>query len=309
MTCQRVTSPRRIPMPKTTFAVCRRVHDRRFLLRPDDKLTALVTWLFATLAPLFGLELNALTVMSSHFHAVVTVEDQRISDFFRDFDSFLAKAVNVLRRARRGIVWAPGELGIVECKTVEAEIFEIAYAIVNPVAAGLVWEPNDWPGLSIQVEDLGRRVLEGVRPGFFFDARFWERDASLAVTLPPRMLAELGEEVSRRRIAAEVKRQVAEAHADIKARGYRVLGRVAARNVSPYKRAKTWETFGVIHPNFATGPGCVVERIEAAIELKTFRTEYRACWRRYQAGERDVVFPYGTMLMRVRHGVRVADPP
>ena len=38
--------------------------------------------------------------------------------------------------------------------------------------------------------------------------------------------------------------------------------------------------------------------------------EIQAYWfKRYKAGEEDVVFPYGTFRMRVRHGVRVADPP
>lgn len=304
-----VTYSRRLPMSKTTFAVCRRVHDRRFLLRPDERLTGLVTWLLATLAPMFGVEVHAMTVMSSHFHAVVSVEDQRISELFGVFDALLAKAVNVLRKARRGIVWEPGELGIQELKTVDAMVFDIAYAIANPVAAGLVWSPEDWPGLSIQVEDLGRRVLEGVRPAFFFDPGQWALEASIEVTLPPRMLEELGEVESRRRIAAEVKRQVAKARAEVKAKHHRVLGPLAARHVSPYRRAKTWETFGERHPHFATGPGRVAERIAAAVELKTYRQEYRAAWHRYRAGERDVVFPYGTYLMRVRHGVRVADPP
>jgi len=39
---------------------------------------------------------------------------------------------------RRGILCPPGELGMVELKTTEAVVFQIAYAIVNPVAAGLV---------------------------------------------------------------------------------------------------------------------------------------------------------------------------
>ncbi|MCB9591126.1 MAG: hypothetical protein H6719_00215, partial [Sandaracinaceae bacterium] len=55
--------------------------------------------------------------------------------------------------------------------------------------------------------------------------------------------------------------------------------------------------------------GRVAERIEAAKEVVMFRESYRACWRRYRAGERDIVWPYGTYLMRVRHGTRVADPP
>ena len=65
----------------------------------------------------------------------------------------------------------------------------------------------------------------------------------------------------------------------------------------------------MIHPTFATGPGRVLERIAAAQELVVFLEDYRACWLRYQAGERDIVWPYGTYLMRVRHGMRVADPP
>ena len=297
-----VTNPRRLPMPRTTFAVCRRVHDRRFLLRPDARLTAIVTWLLATLAPLFDVHVHAVTVMSSHYHMVLSVEDQRISEFFRDFNSLLAKAVNVLRRARRGIVWEPGELSLVECKTSDAIIFELAYCIVNPVAAGLVWSPEDWPGLSIQVEEFGRRVLEAARPEGFFDPGAWDELASLAVTLPPMLIAELGEDEARRRIRDEVNRQVAEARADIKAKGWRVLGAVAARNARPFDRAKTWETFGVIHPTFATGPGRVLERIAAAEELVVLLEDY-------QAGERDIVWPYGTYLMRVRHGMRVADPP
>ena len=60
---------------------------------------------------------------------------------------------------------------------------------------------------------------------------------------------------------------------------------------------------------FATGPGRVAERIEAAKEVVVFRQDYRACWRRYRAGERDIIWPYGTYLMRARHGMRVADPP
>jgi hypothetical protein len=52
-------------------------------------------------------------------------------------DTQLAKGVQVLRRYVRGVVWAPGELSIVELETPEAVVEQIAYAIANPVAAGL----------------------------------------------------------------------------------------------------------------------------------------------------------------------------
>jgi len=302
-----VTAPRCIPEKRTTFAVCRRTLGRQFLLRPDAVLTAVVTWLLAACAALFDVEVHSATTMSSHIHLVVTVGDQRISAFMQHFVANLAKSVSVLRRLRRGVVFEPGALSIVECKTVDAVVYELAYCIVNPVAAGLVWAPEDWPGLCVLVDDIGAATLRGVRPGFYFRARTWAQRAVLRITWPPCLL-ELGEEEARRLVANEVARQLAEARRDINASGWSVLGAVAAANASPFKRAKTWETFGSLHPTFATGPGRVVERIEAALEVREFRRAYRDCWKRYQAGETEIVWPHGTYLMRVRHGVRVADP-
>ncbi len=302
----RVTAPRRIPATKTTFAVCRRVQGRQFLLRPDARFTALVTWLLAACAALFEVELHVAVVMSSHPHLVLSVADQRVSDFMARFDANLAKAVKVLRRLGRGIVWEPGGLSIVELKTADAMVHAIAYAIANPVAAGLVWRPEDWPGLTARAEDLGRAALRGVRPDYYFRPARWAADASIRLTLPAVLLEELGEDEARRRIAAEVERLVAEAHADLRARRVRVLGPIAAKTASPFARATSRETYGALRPHVATGPGRVEERIAAKLELVGFRRAYRESWLRFAAGERDVVFPCGTLLMRVRFGVRVA---
>jgi hypothetical protein len=56
-------------------------------------------------------------------------------------------------------------------------------------------------------------------------------------------------------------------------------------------------------------PGNHAARREVIEELVSFRADYRDAWERYQAGETDVEFPYGTYMMRVRHHVRVAKPP
>ena len=42
---------------------------------------------------------------------------------------------------------------------------------------------------------------------------------------------------------------------------------------------------------------------------KRFLAEYRVALRAWCAGDRAVVFPYGTWWMRVHHGVEVAEPP
>jgi hypothetical protein len=59
-------------------------------------------------------------------------------------------------------VEAPGEHGIVELKTIDGVVYQIAYAIVNPVAAGLCWSPEDWPGLNILADEIGGRVVDAV---------------------------------------------------------------------------------------------------------------------------------------------------
>lgn len=305
-----MTAPRRMPMEPTTFAVCRRVHDRRFALRPDSALTSLVVWLLGLFLPRFGVELHAATVMSTHYHLVVTASEQRLSDLMERLNATLAKAVNVLRKSRRGILWTPGELSIVELKTERAMVFQIAYAIVNPVASGLVWDPEDWPGLCVRVDQMhgGVGELRGTRPGFFFRTARWAETSVVRVTLPPPLLA-LGEDVARDLIRREVERQLAEAQLKIRAKRFRVLGPVAARNVSPYRRAKTGEEFGALNPRLAAGPG-EHEALKAAIEeYVSFQLEYRAAWKRYKAGEVGVVFPYGTLRMRMRFRVRVAEPP
>ena len=295
-------------MELTTFAICRRVHRRRFALRPDAALTGLVTWLLAVVANGLGIEIHAATVMSTHMHLVISARDQHASLMMERLNGVLAKAVNVLRKYERGILWPPGELGMVELKTTEAVVFQIAYAIVNPVAAGLVWSPEDWPGLNLRVHEPGGGQVRAKRPAFYFRAVAWAETAVLNAVLPP-CLRELGDEDAREMIRVEVARQLRAARADIRAKRHRVLGPVAASNVSPYRRAKTWEEYGTLNPRFAAGPGRRDALEEAMEEYVEFQLAYRAAWRRYRAGEEDVVFPYGTYRMRVRFGVRVADPP
>ena len=278
---------------------------RRFLLRPDSVLTSLFIWVLAVTAKQFGVLVHVATVMSSHFHLVVTVPNEDVSDFMHRLDLRLAKALQVLRRYVRGVVWEPGGLSIVELKTTEAVVEQIAYAIVNPVKAGLVFDAADWPGLTAKATDIGRLVLSAVRPTFYFRAAKWVAEASLALVMP-ECLAELGEAAAHALIEAEVERQQAEARAHVKEMGWSVGGRIAAQNVSPYRCAKSWRELGKLTPHIAAGRGQTEARIAAIAELLQFRADHRAAKARWIAGERDVVFPAGTYWMRVHHRAAVA---
>jgi putative transposase len=219
----------------------------------------------------------------------------------------LARGIQVLRRLGRGVVWEPGQLSIVELQTMEAVVEQIAYAIVNPVKAGLVHRAIDWPGVTAQATDLGRRVLTARRPDFYFSPKNekWVAEASLMLTLP-ECLRELGEERAHALLAAEIERQGEEARAYVKDKRWTVLGAKAATKVSPYRRATSWEEFGKLAPSIAAGRGQTEARVAAIKELQEFRAAHAEAKARWCRGERDVVFPAGTYWMRVHHQARVA---
>ena len=72
------------------------------------------------------------------------------------------------------------------------------------------------------------------------------------------------------------------------------MGPVPARNVSPHRRAKTFETRGSLRPHVAAGAGQTEARIAAIQQLFEFRRRHREAKRRWCAGDPDVVFPTGT---------------
>src|SRR5690606_9953222 len=293
-----MSHPRHI-RPHATYAICRRVEGRQHLLRPDAMLNALFIWVLGVTAPRLGIEVHVATVMSTHFHMVVTVPHENVSKFMERLDFRLAMALRVLRRFVKGVVWAPGKLSIVELVTPQAVVEAIAYAIVNPVKAGLVYTASDWPGVTASASDIGRRVLSAGRPSFYFRPDRWAATASVPLVLPPCLRALDDPERARAILAAEVAHQEAEARAYVKEKRWKVWGRHAVVSVSPYRAAKSWEELGKLSPHIAAGRGQTDARLAAIRELKEFRAAYRAALARWVAGDRAVVFPAGTYWMRV----------
>ena len=66
------------------------------------------------------------------------------------------------------------------------------------------------------------------------------------------------------------------------------------------------ELFGR-QPNFSTET--VAQRIEMKRLRKSFPHQYAGALARWNAGERDVVFPAGTVRMRLRHNVATEPIP
>lgn len=291
--------------PGVVYAITRRVEGRRFLLRPDARLTQLFTWLLSVMAARFGIQVHVAVVMSTHYHLVVTDPHGRVSKFAHGLNVCLSKAIKVLRAYVRGVVWEPGGLSIVALVTREAVVEAIAYAIANPVAAGLVTDPAHWPGLTASVDDLGARELQAERPGFFFRAAKWVASARCKLVLPA-CLADLGLEAAQGLIREELAFQLQQARAHVKAEGWRVLGPVAARSASPYQEATSWRALGTLSPRVKAGRGQTEARAAALARRATFSADYAAALGRWCGGERDVLFPAGTYWMREHHGAWMA---
>jgi putative transposase len=77
-------TPPRLIRPNATYAITRRIEGRRFLLRPDPRFNELFVWLLAVIAERHGVVVHVATVMSTHYHLVVTVPDENVSEFAHD---------------------------------------------------------------------------------------------------------------------------------------------------------------------------------------------------------------------------------
>lgn len=300
-----MSQPREI-IPGATYLITRRTLRRHFLLRPDALITQILVYALAVSARRFGLQVHAFCAMSTHLHLVVTDVDGTLPRFLHFFHRIVAVGTKVLRKWD-GPVWDHEHTSMVRLLTDASVAEKIAYVLANPVAAGLVWQPHEWPGAKVDVSDIGTGELRAARPSFYFNPSNpqWPEETVLPIMLPPCVEPERREQFLER-VAVELERQIAEAHGEIRRQGRRVLGAARAAAASHEDRATTFEEFGTANPTFATGSnqGRTVRKAAVAA-LRAFRASYRHAREQWCAGIRAVVFPRGTWWMHVFHGAWV----
>jgi hypothetical protein len=299
---KRMTQPRFI-IPGETIFVTVRTLARFYLLRPDPELVESIKYCLAHYANKHGLVLSAVCVMSTHIHLVAFDERGLRSVFLRDVNRGIANVVKALR-GWRGPVFRP-KPNIVRLLTPEAIVDKIAYTVANPVAAGAVRRFEDWPGLCHAAGlSLGGQKKAN-RPRYFFsDKGELPKSAKLSLELPPALVDTHGRSKTRGLIATAVARHEAQAREEVQRLGWKVLGPVHCLKLSPFQRAKAYEVFGATEPTFAVLGGGRDLYVWAARQLRVFRRRYREALERWRSGKRKVLFPFGTWLMRVNHGVR-----
>jgi REP element-mobilizing transposase RayT len=274
-------------------------------LRPDPELTNLFVYCLAVMAERFGIVVHSATVMSNHYHLVVTDTRGEWPNFLREFNRTLALGIKVLRKWE-GAVWDHEKPSVVELRTEQAVIETVGYCCANPVSAGAVRHAHQWPGLNVLPEQLGRASWTARRPDFYFDQNNpqWPDVATLRLTMPEMTMSDT---LVRDNVAQELQRLETDAHQAVRDKGWRFLGPQKVLAMSPFDRATSWEPLRGRNPTFAVGRGQREAFFEAVTVLREFRKAYRDALESWRIGIREVLFPVGTWFMRCGHSALVAS--
>lgn len=293
-----MTAPRQI-LPGAVYLLTRRCAQREFLLRPSQTTNDVFGFSLAVAAQRYGIEVHAFCVMSNHYHLVVTDPHARLPEFNRDLNALVARALNA-SLGRWESFWAPGSYSAVRLVSPQDIVDKTAYVLANPVSAGLVRTGRLWPGPWSDPDRIGAQPVELRRPRHFFAE---DGDVPPKATLElsaPRGFASPAE--FRGRVLAALAEREKEAEARFGRRGFVGVAGVLEQN--PRARPTSVEPRRNLSPRVAARN--TWKRIDALLRVKEFVRAYRAAWTARRAGDPGVVFPAGTYLLRVLHGVPCA---
>jgi REP element-mobilizing transposase RayT len=296
-----VTAPRQV-LPGTTYLVTRRCSERRFLLRPSKTTNRIFLYVLAVAAKRFRIRIHAFCVLSNHFHIVLTDPDANLPAFSQYLDSLVARAINA-SMGRWESFWAPNSYSAVALLDPDAVVEKIAYVLANPAAAGLVRHGRAWPGLWSDPRQIGGGVIQAERPAvFFLEDGAMPRAASLELSCPAGFESV---EAFTQRLLDSLRLAEDRAAPNLAAdnRSFAGVARVLAQK--PTARPAPGEPRRGLRPRVASRNEC--KRIEALGRLAEFACAYREALLRWRKGIRDALFPPGTYLLRLAHGVRCAS--
>jgi putative transposase len=282
--------------------VQRRVVHRRFFLRPSKEMNAIFLYCLGYAARCTGVQLHEFLVMSNHYHVVLSDLERELPKFEQILNSFVARAANRML-SMQGTFWERQPFSAPARSDDAALVDSCAYVLANPCTDDLVEQPEDWTGVTSWSLEYGQTLVVP-RPAVFFSSRM-DECVEIRLVRPPVMRhlgdAELREEIRRRAraratAAAEARRRV----------GRRVMGarRVERQWVDAHPQSPGPRRFP--HPLPKKRETWALEGMgQQSREWVIQHRHARVAW---IDGDRSVVFPRGTYLMRVRFGVACASP-
>jgi REP element-mobilizing transposase RayT len=296
-----MTAPRQV-LAGTTYLVTRRCAQREFLLRPSPVVNGLFQYLLAVVATRYNVLVHGFCVLSNHVHLLVTDVEARLPDFQRDLNALMARAMNVALGRSEGFWSSAGSYSAVTLLASRDILEKAVYVLANPVEAGLVRTGREWPGSWSAPEHIGAERFILDRPkGFFRENGPLPATAELRLTAPPGFESR---EAFREELVAALAAREQEIQAARAAEGRGFLGTRRILAQSPTARPVKKEEHGGLNPRVAGRDKW--KRIEALHRLLAFRDAYRVALAKWRTRAVDALFPQGTYLMRVLHGVPCA---
>lgn len=283
--------------------ITRRCTQRMFLLRPDPIVCAIFLYCLAYAAQRTGIDVHGFVQMSNHWHGVITDPQARLPEFLQIFHRLTASALNAVH-GRVENFWAAEAPSVVRLEHPDDVLDKLAYMAANPVAAGLVEDPKDWPGaITTELE----QVFIAKRPDVYFDpGGEMPEQIKLACTVPPA-LRHLGRRDAAKRLRRVVRDKVLAEASKIRGQRRGFLGAERVLAMPAHKSATTPEALKKRRPSFASRDRA--RRMAAHDRLRVFRVAYRHALDRWRSGDRQVRFPEGTYRMRVLHGANCGPAP
>jgi len=235
-----------LPHNLTLVSITNRTVQGRYLLRPDLVLNDRVLGILGKFQRIHGVRIVMITVLSSHFHILLVVEDVfQQANFMRDIQATLSREVNRLT-GWRGPVFERRFSAIPVTNEEKAQVERLKYVLANGVKEDLVEKVLDWPGVNTAAALLQGKSLKGYwidRPRQYA-ARNRGEDASdehfavaeTVVLSPLPCWAHLSPERYRQRIEALVEEAEEEAALTRRRSGSRVLGVKAILAQDPQAR-------------------------------------------------------------------------
>ena len=305
----------------TTSLITRRCTQRQFLLIPTPIANNILRFCMIRAAMINNISIHAYFFASNHYHLVLTDPDKNLAKFEASLNMFSAKCLNS-EYGRWENLWATGSYSAVRLReeAEEAELEDmgfnvddeevtasedildkIVYTLTNPVEAGLVDRGYKWPGEWSPPSLMSSGYIKAKRPDFFVTDGPIPEKVQMELSLPPGFSNMKPKEFSNL-IAELVKKKEEEIKKKFKNNNRKFMGVKKVLSQSHLTKPSNPEPRRNLNPRIACKDKW--KRIEILQRLKEFLKDYRIAWKRFCAGERDVVFPAGTYKMREFYGVK-----
>lgn len=284
-----MTPPRRV-LKDTSVEITQRTHARTFRFLPRHEINNLVLYVLGVGAQRYGVSLYGFVMMTNHYHLMARDVRGNMPAFVGFVNSLLARALNA-RQGESDKVWSGSGYASVIPRAPQDLLRKVVYGLSNPANAGLVNRVEDYPGVLITPDQIGK-TLTVERPEFFFSP-----DGSMPPTVTlrfevPPEFEDLGIEGYRALLWRRVREEEARCREARRQQGRAVLGPRRLLQVARGERPRTREQWFNLQPAIAARRR--EDRLEAIRELRMFRMAYRAARERWSRGEWGVVFPAGT---------------